>query len=74
MARQGSFIGPTAVYGTPLSTVQPADNVINRSPYYPGLLDPKLKLTDDQRRQLNDEINALAAILRIARDLPPSLR
>ena len=70
-ARIGSFLGPSGSFGSPLSSVHPADNRVNASQYYPGLLDPKLKLTDDQLRQLNDEIQALWAALRIGRDLPP---
>ena len=70
MARVGGFLGPSEGYGAPLSVVHPPDNDVSKSRYHPSLLDPKLKLDEERMRELQDEILALFAALRIARDLP----
>lgn len=70
MARIGSFLGPEEVYGRPLSVVHPKDNNVTKSRFHESLLDPKLKLTDERRRELQDEILELLAILKLARDFP----
>lgn len=70
MARVGSFLGPTQVFGAPLSLVLPPDNNVSKSRYDPALQDPSLKLTDQQKSDLQDEIDQLYAALQVGRDLP----
>lgn len=69
MARVGVFAGPTEEYGLPLSFVHPPDNDFAKAFFHPSLLDKKLKLTDEQRRRLQDEIDALFGVLQIGSDL-----
>ena len=70
MARIGQFLGPSEVYSAPLSVIHPADNNVSKSNFHPSLLDPKLKLDDERMRELQNEINALLAVLKMARELP----
>lgn len=70
MARIGQFIGPTEAYSAPLNVIHPPDNNIAKSSYHPSLLDPKLKLDEKRQRELQEEILALMAVLKMARDLP----
>lgn len=70
MARTGQFLGPTQTFGAPLAIVKPADNNVTSSRYHPALLDPSLKLTEDQMRDMQNEINELYRTLQLGRDLP----
>ena len=70
MARVGSFLGPTQTFGAPLSVIKPPDNNVAASRFHPALMDPKLHLTEQEMRDLQDEINGLYAVLRIGADLP----
>lgn len=70
MARVGSFLGPTLVYGAPLSIVHPSDNNVAGSQYHPSLRDPSLNLTDKQMYDLQQEINELYRTLQLSQDLP----
>lgn len=38
------------------------DNDFNRAKWHPALLDPKLKLTDEERYQLQEEIDQLFSL------------
>lgn len=67
MARTGSFSGGTQDYGSPLSVTKPADNK-PASPYDEALLDPALKLTDAQKRELQERIEELYAVMRGERE------
>lgn len=62
MARIGAFSGPSEEYGVPLSFVHPADNDFTKARWHPSLLDPKLKLTDEERQRLQDEIDSIFAL------------
>lgn len=68
MARIGTFAGATGAYGLPLSFVHPADNDFAKARFSPILLDPRLKLTNKQRRRLQGEIDDLAGLGRLARE------
>jgi len=70
MARIGSFIGPTDIYSSPINAIKPADNNVTKSRFHELLRDPALKLTEDEMISLQDQINELLGILKIARDLP----
>lgn len=70
MVRSGQFLGPSQVFGAPLAIVKPPDNDVTKSRYHPSLLDPSLKLTEDQMRDLQNEINELYRTLQLGRDLP----
>jgi hypothetical protein len=68
MARMGRFAGPSEPYGQPLSYIHPADNDFAKARFNPILLDPRLKLTNAQRRRLQDKSDRLAASLAAGQD------
>lgn len=59
MARVGNFSGPNFVFGAPLSIIHPKDN---KFPLYEAALD-RTHLTDEQKRELQDEIEELTGAL-----------
>ena len=69
MARIGSFSGPTEEYGVPLSFVHPPDNDFSKARWHPSLLDPKLKLTDEERQRLQDEIDSVFALTKLTENV-----
>ena len=66
----GQFLGPTEIYSTPVNLVHPPDNDVAKSRYHPSLLDPRYELTEEQQRELQDQIDELFAVLRIIREMP----
>jgi len=68
MARMGAFAGPSAAYGQPLSFIQPKDNDFSKAKFHPSLLDPRLKITNKQRRELQREMDDLAGLLSLGKD------
>ena len=68
MARMGVFAGPTEQYGVSLSFVHPKDNDFAKARFDPLLLDPRLRLTDKQRREIQAEIDQYVAILQLGRE------
>jgi hypothetical protein len=68
MARMGAFAGPSEPYGAPLSYIHPADNDFSKAKFHPSLLDPRLKLTNKQRRELQRDIDDLAGLLALGRE------
>ena len=68
MARMGTFSGATETYGDPVAFVHPVDNDFNKARFSDPLLDPRLKLTDEQRRELQKEIDDLFFLLKMAQD------
>lgn len=70
MARIGSFSGPSEEYGVPLSFVHPPDNDFSKARWSPELLDPNLKLTDEERQRLQDEIDDLFGLGKWTEYLP----
>lgn len=68
MARTGQFLGPTQVFGAPLAIVHPPDNNVVKSRYHPSLIAGDY--TEEQMRDMQDEINALLAVLQIIGNLP----
>jgi hypothetical protein len=68
VARMGTFAGASEAYGVPLSFIHPADNDFAKARFHPILLDPRLKLTNKQRRRLQGEIDDLAGLGRLARE------
>lgn len=69
MARMGSFAGPSEQYGIPLSFVHPVDNDFLKAQFNPILLDPRWKLTDKQRRELQQKADDLTGLLKEGREL-----
>ena len=70
MARSGQFAGPSEGYAEPLSYVHPPDSDFMKSKYHPSLLDPKLKLTDEERDRLQAEIDDLLGTSKLTEQLP----
>lgn len=70
MARTGSFNGPSETYGQPLSFVTPPDSDFARGKYDQALMDPSLKLTQDQLDDLQAQIDEAFAIEKLASELP----
>ena len=68
MARMGNFAGPSEPYGQPLSFIHPTDNDFAKARFNPILLDPRLKLTNAQRRRLQAKADDLAALLQLGQD------
>jgi hypothetical protein len=68
MARMGQFAGPSEPYGQPLSYIHPADNDFAKARFNPILLDPRLKLTNAQRRRLQEKADNLTALLAQGQD------
>jgi hypothetical protein len=67
MARMGKFAGPSEAYGPPLSYIHPADNDFAKAKFHPSLLDPRLKITNKRRRELQREADDLAGLLATGR-------
>lgn len=68
MARMGTFAGSSEAYGDVVSYIHPKDNDFEKARFHPILLDPRLKLTLKQRRNLQRQIDDLAGLGRIARE------
>ena len=68
MARIGAFAGPSEPYGQPLSFIHPSDNDFAKAKFNPILLDPRWKLTDRQRREMQRKVDDLAGLLALGRD------
>jgi len=68
MARIGAFAGPSEPYGQPLSFIHPSDNDFAKAKFNPILLDPRWKLTDKQRREMQRKVDDLAGLLALGRD------
>lgn len=68
MARMGNFAGPSEQYGVPLSFIHPADNDFAKARFNPILLDPRWKLTNKQRREMQEKADDLAQTLGYGRD------
>ena len=68
MARMGRFAGPSEPYGQPLSFIHPADNDFAKAKFNPILLDPRWKLSDKQRREMQRKVDDLAGLLALGRD------
>lgn len=68
MARMGAFSGPSEPYGQPLSYIHPADNDFAKARFHPILLDPRLKLTNKQRRKLQSQVDDLSGMLTLAQE------
>ncbi len=67
MARSGSFTQSVSEFGAPLSYVHPIDNKL--PPLIDPLLnDPALKLTDEQKAQLDAQVDDLYNVLRGLRE------
>ena len=66
MARMGNFAGPSEQYGVPLSFIHPKDNDFAKARFNPILLDPRWKLTDQQRRDLQQKADDLAKTLALS--------
>jgi hypothetical protein len=64
----GTFAGASEQYGVPLSFIHPKDNDFAKARFHPLLLDPRLDLTNKQRRQLQLKIDDLAGLGRLARE------
>jgi len=71
MARSGQFTGPTEGYAEPLSFIYPPGGLPDflKSRYAAELLDPKLKLTDEERDRLQKEIDDLVAAEKLTEQL-----
>lgn len=65
MARSGSFAGSTFSYGEPLSVVHPPDNKFPS--FDPEILAEK-GLSEQQRLDLQQQLDELSAVLTLARD------
>jgi len=65
VARIGEFAGPSTEFGLPLSFIHPTDNGFLKAQFHPLLLDPRLKLTDKQRRDLQREIEELFGLAQL---------
>lgn len=74
--RVGQFSGPTFEWTAPLSSVHPLDNVISGSQFHELLRKRQIEegLTDEQMRDLEDQIRELEAVLRIDRDWKQELQ
>jgi hypothetical protein len=65
VARVGDFFGAAEKFGFPLSVVHPTDN---KFPQFDPQLDAQKGLSDKQKRELQDQINELFAVLQASRD------
>jgi len=52
-----------------LSIVHPADNDFARARWSPELLDPKLKLTEEEKQRLQDEIDSVFALEKLTENV-----
>lgn len=50
--------------------MHPPDNDFTKAKWSPQLLDPSLKLTDEERQALQDEIDQLFALGKLTENLP----
>jgi len=65
----GNFAGPSEQYGLPLSFIHPVDNDFAKARFHPILLDPRWKLTDKQRRDIQEKADDTAAILALGSEV-----
>lgn len=68
MARSGQFSGPSVPFGQTVGIVHPVDNNVLASKYHQILTDASLNLTEEQREELQREIDELLALLKASRD------
>ena len=68
MARMGTFAGTSEQYGDPVSFVHPVDNDFAKARFSDPVLDPRMKLTDEQMRELQQQIDDLFHLLVMARE------
>lgn len=66
MSRMGNFAGPSEQYGVPLSFIHPKDNDFAKARFNPILLDPRWKMTDKQRRELQQKADDLAKMMALS--------
>jgi hypothetical protein len=66
MARLGAFAGPSEQYGMPLSFIHPKDNDFAKARFHPIFLDPRWKLTNQQRRELQQKADDLAGMMALS--------
>lgn len=71
--RVGQFSGPTFEWTAPLSTVHPVDNIISGTQFHESIRN-RTDLTDEQMRDLEEQIRELEAVLRIDRDWQQELQ
>ena len=64
----GTFAGATETYGDPVAFVHPVDNDFNKARFSDPVLDPRMKLTDAQRRELQKQIDDLFFLLKMAQE------
>lgn len=64
--RVGQFSGPTFEWTAPLSSVHPINNIISGSQFH-ELLNKETGLTEEEIRDLEDQIRELEAVMRIDR-------
>ena len=71
--RVGQFSGPTFEWTAPINAVHPTDNIVSGSQFHEMLRARQTAegLTDEQMRDLEEQIRELEAVLRIDRDWRP---
>lgn len=62
------FAGGTEQYGGVVSYVHPKDNDFEKARFHPSLLDPRLDITNKQRRELQKEIDDQYYFLGLGRE------
>jgi len=65
MARSGAFSQPAFVFGAPISVIKPPDN---RFPKYDPAIEAMKGVSEKDKRDLQQQIDELAATLGLARD------
>lgn len=68
MARVGQFAGRTFEWNSPLAVVHPPDNQIKGYQYHPTLRAKMNQYTEEQLRDLEEQIRELEAVMRIDRE------
>ena len=66
MARMGTFSGATEQYGAPLSYIHPKDNDFGKAKYHEIIQDARFGLNTKQKRQAQEEVNEVFAVLQVA--------
>ena len=67
----GQFAGPSEPYGQPLSYIHPTDNDFAKARFHPIFLDPRLKLTNKERRRLQAKADKLRDSVLLGQDKAP---
>ena len=64
----GTFAGATETYGDPVAFVHPVDNDFAKARFSDAVRDPRMKLTDEQMRDMQKKIDDLYYLMKLGQE------